>query len=134
MLTVRLLVVQDNADLGRMWCRFLARQGVWADLAVSQEIALDYLSRHHYDVLLIEPDLEGGGGLPVADFATFRNPDISILAVTRSTFFSESMIFDIMPNARALLRTPVPPEDLAAYIEHFDATAPHAPRSVKARA
>ncbi len=79
--------------------------------------------KNSYDVLVIEPDLEGGGGLPVADMATFRNPNISILAVTRSTFFSESMIFDVMPNARALLRTPVPPEDLAAYVEHIDAKA-----------
>lgn len=125
---MRLLVVQDNADLGRMWCRFLARQGVWAELAVSQESALNYLSRNIYDVLIIEPDLEGGGGLPVADTATFRNPDIAILAVTRSTFFSESMIFDIMPNARALMRTPIRPEDLAAYVEHLDETAHHGHR------
>ena len=131
MLIVRLLVVQDNAELGRMWCRFLARQGMRADLAVSQQTALDYLSKHHYDVLVIEPDLEGGGGLPIADFASFRNPDVSILAVTRSTFFSEAMIFDIMPNARALLRTPVPPQDLAAYIEYFDETAQHGRRSRK---
>ena len=120
---MRLLVVQDNADLGRIWCRFLARQGVWADLAVSEEIALDFLTKYRYDVLVIEPDLEGGGGLPVTDFATFRNPKISILAVTRSTFFSESMIFDVIPNACGLLRTPVSPGDLAAYVEYFDAKA-----------
>lgn len=111
-----------------MWCRFLARQGVWADLAVSQESALNYLSRQIYDVLVIEPDLEGGRGLAVADMATFRNPDIAVLAVTRSTFFSESMIFDIMPNVRALMRTPIRPEDLAAYIEHFDETSHHGQR------
>lgn len=131
---MRLLVVQDNADLGRMWCRFLARQGIRADLAVDPAAAHECLSENHYDVLVIEPDLDGGRGLPVADFATFRNPDIAILAVTRSSFFSEMVIFDIMPNARAVLRTPVRPEDLAAYIEHFDATAGDADGARKAEA
>lgn len=112
-------MVQDNTDLGALWCAFLRRRGLVVSLAGSGEEALSALAQDEYDALIIEPVLSGGGGLPVADFATYRNPDIVIIAVTKSNFFSGGSIFDLMPNARGLLRTPVRPEDIAAYVEHF---------------
>lgn len=116
---MRLLVVQDNADLGRIWCNFLARRGLEVSLATSGEDANRILAQDIYDAMIIEPVLSGGGGLPVADFATFRNPDVIIIAVTKSDFFSSGSIFELIPNMRGLLHTPVRPEDLAAYVEHF---------------
>ncbi|MEM8788345.1 MAG: hypothetical protein AAGE76_08780 [Pseudomonadota bacterium] len=90
-----------------------------ADLATSPEDALRALALDRYDALVLDPAMEDGGGLPVADFASFRNPDIAILAITRSAFFSEGALFDLIPNARGVLREPVRPDDLAAYMEHF---------------
>lgn len=81
------------------------------------------LAQDIYDAMIIEPVLSGGGGLPVADFATFRNPDVIIIAVTKSDFFSSGSIFELIPNMRGLLHTPVRPEDLAAYVEHFSERA-----------
>ncbi|MEM8871016.1 MAG: hypothetical protein AAGE38_11485 [Pseudomonadota bacterium] len=116
---VRILVVQDNTDLGALWCAFLRRRGLSSTLAGNEEEALAALASDAYDALIIEPVLSGGGGLPVTDFATYRNPDIVIIAVTKSDFFSGGSIFSLIPNARGLLRTPVRPEDIAAYVEHF---------------
>ncbi len=115
---VRILVVQDNEDLGRIWCRFLARSGLVADLSLSREDALNALKDTSYDALVIEPAMPDGGGIPVADFATYRNPEIAIIAVTKSTFFSDGSIFGLIPNARGFLRTPVRPADLVAYLEY----------------
>lgn len=117
---MRILVVQENSDLSTIWGRFLARCGFSVTLALSHEEAFDRLEEQLFDVLIFDPAL-AGGGLAVADMATFRNPDIKILAVTRSSFFSDSTVFDLIPNARAVLRQPVRPEDLAAYMEYFDA-------------
>ena len=110
--------MQDNADLGRIWCRFLERRGFLVSLATASDEALRALDETDFDALILEPMVDSGG-LSVADFASFRNPDIQILAVTRSTFFSAGAILQMMPNARGVLRTPVRPEDLVAYLEHF---------------
>lgn len=118
---MRVLVVQGNADLGAIWCRFLTREGIEADLASTQEEALRHIATEDYDALVIDPVLSADeGGLPVADFATFRNPDILVIAVTTSTFFSGGSIFEMMPTARGILRTPLRPGDLLAYLQHFD--------------
>lgn len=101
-----------------MWCRFLRRAGLDVDLAVTQTDAFQALERHAYDALIIEPALSDGGGLPVSDLATYRNPGIAILAVTKSSFFSDGSIFGLIPNARGFLRTPVRPGDLMAYLEY----------------
>ncbi|MBD3625065.1 MAG: hypothetical protein HUJ24_06740 [Rhodobacteraceae bacterium] len=130
---MRILLVQQSEDLGAIWCRFLKRHGVAADFAGTQQKALAALEASDYDALVIDPVLDGcGGGLPVADFATFRNPDIVILAVTGSSFFSEGSIFDLIPNARGVMHTPMRPDDLLAYLEHFHAR--HAPRDAEAEA
>lgn len=114
---LRLLVVQDNADLGQIWCNFLRRRGVDVTLVTNGEDAVRAIAMDPFDALIIEPVLSGG--LPVADFATFRNPEIIIIAVTKSDFFSGGALFDLIPNVRGVLRPPVRPEDLAAYLEHF---------------
>ncbi|MSU88225.1 hypothetical protein GE300_01170 [Rhodobacteraceae bacterium 2CG4] len=123
---MRILLVQESEDLGRIWCRFLRRHGVAADYAGTQRQALAALEDGDYDALVIDPVLDGrGGGLPVADLATFRNPDIIILAVTGSRFFTEGSIFDLIPNACGVMHTPMRPDDLLAYLQHFHAR--HAP-------
>ncbi|WP_161860338.1 response regulator [Algicella marina] len=116
---MRVLVVQDNRDLGSVWCKFLERQGLEAVLATSEQQATLALENEHFDVLVLEPVLESGGGLCIADLASFRHPDMPIIAVTKSSFFADGSIFAMIPNACGLLRTPVRPHDLVAYLEHF---------------
>lgn len=124
--SVHVLVVQDNRDLGAIWCRFLTRHGVGAQLATSEDEAIEALASQQFDALILEPVLDGGGGLSVADIAAYRHPDLPIIAVTKSEFFSDGSIFSIIPNARGFLRTPVRPEDLIAYLEHCTARKPEA--------
>jgi DNA-binding response OmpR family regulator len=119
---MRILLVQENEDLGRIWCRFLERHGVTVDYAGTQAQAFEALGTRTYDALVIDPVLhEPGDGLAVADMATVRNPDIVILAVTKSTFLSEGSIFSLIPNARGVMHTPMRPDDLLAYLQHFHA-------------
>lgn len=115
---MRVLVVQDNRDLGAIWCRFLGRRGVQTTLAVNDTEAIEALENGCFDALVLEPVLDGGGGLCVADIAAYRQPEMPIIAVTKSEFFSDGTIFSIIPNARGFLRTPVRPDDIAAYLEH----------------
>lgn len=92
------------------------------DYACTQVQALEALGAQTYDALVIDPVLqEPCDGLAVADMATVRNPDIVILAVTKSTFLSEGSIFSLIPNARGVMHTPMRPDDLLAYLQHFHA-------------
>ena len=64
-------------------------------------------------------ELPKGEAIAVADFASYRNPDLPIIAVTARGFFSDGAIFQLVPNARGLLRTPLRLDDMAALIEHY---------------
>lgn len=117
---VQVLIVQDNADLGRIWLRFLERQGVEAALVTTQAEAFDALRTESFDALVLEPMLEGENGFVVADFAVMRQPEIQVIAVTKSSFFSDGSIFELIPNAAGVMRVPLRPDDLAAFLEHCD--------------
>ena len=115
---MRILIVEHNADQGRLWSRFLERQGLEVDLATSQRDAIAMMRFGDYDALVLELVLPDGGAIAISDYATYRFPDIPIITVTSSRFFSDGSIFQLMPNARGMMRTPFRPDDLAALLEH----------------
>lgn len=115
---MRILIVEHNEDLGRIWARFLERQGFRVDLATCQTDAITRMRFKEYDALVLEIVLPDGGAIAISDYATYRFPDIPIITVTSGSFFSDGSIFDLMPNARGIMRTPFRVDDLAALIEH----------------
>jgi DNA-binding NtrC family response regulator len=116
---VQVLIVEHNRDLAGIWARFLARQGLSCTLAGNAAEAYDALRLRPFDALVLDMELPKGEAIAVADFATYRNPEMPIIAVTARGFFSDSAIFELIPNARGLLREPLRPEDMAALIEHY---------------
>ena len=126
---MRVLIVEHNRDLADIWARFLARQGVNCTLAGCAVEAVAALRDAPFDALLLDMELEGGEALEVADFATYRNPDVPIIAVTARGFFSDAAIFELVPNARGLLRAPLRMEDMAALLEHYGTRAAQAQRA-----
>ncbi len=115
---MRVLLLQENQDLGMIWCRFLCRQGLEAVLCATPEDAINELNTGTYSALVLDPVMVDGA-IGVADLATYRNPDITIIAVTTSNFFSDGAMFELLPSARGVLRAPIRPSDLAAYLEHY---------------
>lgn len=128
---MRVLIVEHNADLGRLWSRFLRRRGVEVDLATSQAEAVKCLRFNDYDALVLQLVLPDGGAIAISDYATYRNPNIAIITVTNSGFFSDGSIFELIPNARTMLSTPLRPDDLCAMLEHFGTPRPAVSRSQK---
>ena len=74
-------------------------------------------------------ELPEDGAIAVADFATYRTPD-AIIAVTADSFFSDGTIFELLPNARGVLRAPLRLEDMAALVEHYGGRYVEARRAV----
>ncbi|OUS04214.1 hypothetical protein A9Q96_14760 [Rhodobacterales bacterium 52_120_T64] len=116
---MRILLVQHNIDLSELWARFLQRQGVDVVQAATQLAAINKLRFEDFDALVLDLVLPDGGAIAISDYATYRCPDVPIIAVTSTSFFSDGSIFDLIPNARSLMRTPLRPDDLAAVLEHY---------------
>jgi len=116
---MRILIVQPNIDLSELWARFLQRHGVEVEQAATQMAAIDKLRFENFDALVLDLVLPDGGAIAISDYATYRCPDVPIIAVTSTSFFSDGSIFDLIPNARSLMRTPLRPDDLVAVLEHY---------------
>ena len=125
---MQVLIVEHNRDLARIWAGFLGRQGMVCALAAGPVEAYAALRAQAFDALVLDMELPEGEAIAVADFATYRNPEIPIIAVTARGFFSDGAIFELIPNARGLLRAPLRPEDMAALVEHYGARSAAAVR------
>jgi len=117
--TMRILIVESNAALGSIWLRHMRRQGHDVTLAEDQQMAEAALSVGGFDVIVLDVVLARGSSFAVADLASQLQPDIKIVFVTSTSFFSDGSIFSLTANARAFLQSDTPPEDLTAVVEHF---------------
>ncbi|NCO87654.1 MAG: response regulator [Rhodobacterales bacterium] len=120
---MKVLIVESKLELAALWQRHLARQGCEVVVATSVDAAVLSMSEVAHDVIILDLILEGGSALAVADYAQYRLPEASVIFVTDTTFFSDGSIFSVSPNARALVRTSTPPEDLAAMVDHYGRAA-----------
>lgn len=116
---MQVLIVKDDRNIANVWAGFLTRQNLAVTIAATGAEAYRHLRARAFDALVLDMELAEGEAVAVADFASYRNPDIPIIAVTARTFFSDGLIFQIIPNARGLLEAPLRPDDMAALVEHY---------------
>lgn len=119
---MRVLLVQHNEGMSDLWAAHLKRQGVEVVQATNQAQAVEFLRLNECDALVLDVVLPDGSAIAISDYATYRQPDIPIIAVTSGSFFSDGSIFELIPNARSLMRTPLRPDDLAAVLDHYTPT------------
>lgn len=117
-MSTEVLIVESDAGLTEVWKAHLERQGARVSVATSQETAVEHLQFHDAHVIVLSLDLTQGSALAVADFASYRHPKARVIFVTRTRFFSDGSIFQLVPNTAAFLPARTPPEDLAALVEH----------------
>ena len=127
---MRVLIVETDPDLGRIWQRYIQRQGAQVDRVDGQSSAIHALCLRPYDILVVNLVLEEGGALAIADFASYRRPDARVIFVTNTSFFSDGSIFNHSATACAFVQTGTPPEDLAAMVAHYG-TPEDVPTEVK---
>lgn len=116
---MNVLIVESETELGALWKSHLERSGMSVTHVMGQEAAIDYLTDHDTDIIILDLVLTQGSSLTISDFASFRRPKAQIVFVTNTTFFSDGSIFSHAQNACAYLQSNTPPEDLAAMVEHY---------------
>ncbi|WP_367274873.1 response regulator [uncultured Maritimibacter sp.] len=116
--SVKILIVEENPDLGSIWQRHLERQGATVTRVSTPSDALAQLRRDSADVIIVNLDQPNEGAMTVADYAAYRHPSARVVFLTARSFFSDGSIFDMSPNACAFLPSATKPEDLATIVTH----------------
>lgn len=126
---MRVLIAQQNAELGKLWAGFLEREGIKTTLVTSQGDALTQLRAQVFDALILEMVMPDGGAIAIADFAAYRMPDVPVITVNSSSFFSDGSIFQLVPNMHSVMQAPVDGKDLAAMVSHLKSKQQGGPSS-----
>lgn len=116
---MNVLIVESNVELAALWKRPLTSWGHDVTLVHGQRDAVEHLSSHHVDAIILDLSLEEGSAMAVADFANYRQPHVHVLAVTSDRCFSDGSIFSHLGNARALLARSTEPDDLGKMVEYY---------------
>lgn len=116
---MRVLIVESELELGRIWRRHLESLGATVELVTDADAAILWIGAAKVDVIVLDLVLADGGALAVADYAQVRRPTANVIFVTNTTFFSDGSIFAAVPGARALLQRATKPDDLAQIVRHY---------------
>lgn len=116
---MRVLIVESNEALASIWASHLRRLGCTVTHLPTQDAAMTHLIFNRPDAIVLNVVLDGGGALALADFASYRHPDVPVVFVTSTTFFSDGSIFQHAANARAFIEVGTPPADIATIVSHF---------------
>ncbi len=119
------LILESNEDLAGLWKRHLERNGAVVHLATAEAEVFDFLQVNEVDVVVLDLSPTSNGAIAIADFARFRWPNAKIVFVTKDNFFSDGSIFNIVPNAAAMVVSHTPPDDFAAIVEHHGTQNQH---------
>ncbi len=114
---MRVVIIQNNNDLGQIWKNHLERQGCVVSLCSAQSDAIQQIRFARPDVIVLSIGLIEASALAISDFAAYHLPATKVIFVSNDSFFSDGSIFAHASNACAFVAEVVPPEDLCALVE-----------------
>lgn len=116
---MRVLIVEPDPGLSNIWKQHLERSGCEVIAVFTEDDAIDVIRDQEIAVILLDVVLDGGSAFAVADFAAYRQPDVNVIFVTDTTFFSDGSIFNLSSNARAMIQSATPPGDITELVKHY---------------
>jgi DNA-binding response OmpR family regulator len=115
---MRVLVTQENAHLGAIWCQALHRIGAKTELVADENAAIAAIGNTSFDVIVLCLNVKDGSAMAVSDYASYRSPEAKIILVTVQNFFSDGSVFSYLSNACAMVPSYTPAYDLAALVDY----------------
>ncbi|WP_328590494.1 hypothetical protein [Mesobaculum littorinae] len=117
---MKILIVASELALAQLWSAHLGRvAGAEVRIVDSQDSAIQALQFEDFDAVVLDLGLTRGSPMAVSDFVSYRLPDMPVIPVTPSSFFSDGSVFRHIPNAATSLNSRTPPGDLAAIVAHY---------------
>ncbi len=80
--TVRILVIDDDANVRTLFVQFLSREAYEIDQAASGEEGIAKISQHTYSLIITDLQMQPTDGLAVLQAATAKDPNLPVLIVT----------------------------------------------------
>lgn len=119
--TLRILVVEDNEILQRIYSSFLEKKAILYDMASNAEMALKYYMQKHYDLILIDialPDSDGMAITQIIRQQEIGNEHIPIIALTAYGQASDQQQF-LQSGIDEVLIKPIKMEDINYLLEKW---------------
>ena len=121
---MRVLIVHHNADVASFWAMYFSRQDAGVQVANNIDSAIKSLRFDAINVIILDMALPNGQSFSISDYAGVFHPKVPIVAISTSTFFSGTDLFEMMPNARALMAMPLQLSDLKAIVDFYATQVP----------
>jgi DNA-binding NtrC family response regulator len=112
----RVLVVEDDRQMGELLRDRLSRRGYEVDALVSPEEALERLASEDFDAVVTDVRMQGIDGIQLCERVSLNRPDVPVLVIT--AFGSlETAVAAIRAGAFDFLAKPFEVEELAFRID-----------------
>ena len=119
---MRVLIVEDEPDLGEVFQDYVVSCGHAADLVGSAEAALERISRQRPDAIVLDVKLPGMSGLDFMSLPVVKRAGIPVIVV--SGHATEQQALECLRlGAVEFLAKPVPLEILGTVLEHVELLA-----------
>lgn len=89
-LTLRILVIEDNEIIQRIYSLLLKEKGIAFDIASNAEMALNYYMQSQYDLILIDIALPDGDGIAITKIIRQQETDKEHVPIIALTAFGQS--------------------------------------------
>jgi DNA-binding response OmpR family regulator len=113
--TRRILVVDDDAGIGQMLTKALARHGFQVDAATSAEEALEKTEASTYDAALVDLVMPGQDGSQLAETLRRRSPGLPIGLLTGYTHSPLIPAFE--KSGMAVFKKPILIQELVDFLQ-----------------
>ncbi|MEM1383958.1 MAG: response regulator [Pseudomonadota bacterium] len=116
---MRVLVVDDNEIFLRNLTVALVALGKDCDMAADGDAAMRLMDVRSYDVIVTDLVMPARGGLTLANYASYRAPDVPVVLMTGSAHGAYGELVGQTNNTAMLLRKPFRTEDLNAVLDYL---------------
>ena len=124
---IRILAVEDNKDIADFYFEFFTDFGYEVQTAGDALLAIERHKSFHADIMILDLDIPGGGGLFVYD--TVRNKLKDNVPIIFSTGKPEKLAeLKGLVNTSSLGK-PTPPERLVEEVRRLTANVRHVPKA-----
>lgn len=118
---LRILVIEDNEVIQRIYSLLLEKKGIFYDIASNAEMALQYYMQKHYDLILIDIALPDSDGVAITQIIRQQEMDeehIPIIALTAYGQTADQQRF-LQAGIDEVLVKPIKIEDMNYLLEKW---------------
>jgi two-component system, sensor histidine kinase len=118
---LRILVIEDNIIMQRVYSSLLEKKGIFYDIASNAEMALNYYMQNYYDLILIDIALPDSDGITITQIIRQQETNkehIPIIALTAYGQTADQQQF-LLAGIDEVLVKPIKVEDMNYLLEKW---------------